>query len=345
MIRRFLRDKLKNQIILLLIGLCVLSYAQPAILKYHGVFPGGAFGISEDATPEHLDAYEKAVGKKVDMVTISNEWGISCNFPEKTVKWILKRGSKPYIRLMIRTTDDTSKQEKLFTLQNIIDGKFDVSLRSWGTAAKKIKEPLIVEYGVECNNTCFPWSGIHNGGEKKDGFGDKNIADGPERFISAYRHIINQVRAGGADNITWVFHVDAYDDPEEDWNRFENYYPGNEWVDWIGLSIYGAQTPQQTGAEQFTAVMDRVYPRIVKLTEKPVVISEFGTVKNNVEINQAEWAEKALKNILGNRWPRVIGFSWWSSKWQNDDNNEHDSDMIVAGNALLSGIFNKILMK
>ncbi len=330
---------------LLLFGLCGLLFAQSVVYKYHGVFPGGPSGISEDATPEHLDAYEKAVGKKADWVTISNEWGISRKFPLKTVNWIIKRKSTPYIRMMIRTTDDTSHKEQLFTLQNIIDGKFDNDLQSWGKSAKKVKKKLIVEYGLECNNPCFPWSGSNNGGKAKDGFGCKDIPDGPERFIAAYRHVIQQVRLGGANNITWVFHADAYDDPEEDWNRLENYYPGDEWVDWIGLSIYGAQTCDQTGAEQFTDVLDRIYPRLTKLTNKTVVISEFGTVKNNKETNQAEWADDALTNILLNRWPRVIGFSWWSSKWQNDDKPEHDSDMIVAENQVLSRIFNKNLTK
>jgi len=330
---------------LLLIGLCIFIFAQPAPIIYHGVFPGGPHGISEDATPEHLDAYEKAVGRKADWVMISNEWGINRAFPQKTAAWIVKRGSTPYIRMMIRTSEDSSCTEKTFTLPNIIAGKFDNDLLLWGKAAKKIKKQLIVEYGLECNNTCFPWSGINNGGGKTNGLGDKKLANGPEMFVTAYRHIIEQIRLSGAKNITWVFHVDAYDDPEVNWNRFENYYPGDDYINWIGLSVYGAQTPDYTGAEQFTTVMDRVYPRLTKLANKPVVISEFGTVKNNIEINQGEWADNALKNILSHRWSRLIGFSWWSSKWQNDDNPKHDSDMIVARNSVLSGIFNKNLIK
>ena len=28
-----------------------------------------------------------------------------------------------------------------------------------------------------------------------------------------------------------------------DWNKFENYYPGDEWIDWVGASVYGRQLP------------------------------------------------------------------------------------------------------
>ncbi len=28
--------------------------------------------------------------------------------------------------------------------------------------------------------------------------------------------------------------------------------------------------------------------------------------------NQAQWAKDALENLGLNRWPAVIGFSWWN---------------------------------
>ena len=46
-----------------------------------------------------------------------------------------------------------------------------------------------------------------------------------------------------ADNILWVFHVNYNDWPNESWNRFENYYPGDDYIDWLAVSIYGAQQP------------------------------------------------------------------------------------------------------
>jgi hypothetical protein len=34
-----------------------------------------------------------------------------------------------------------------------------------------------------------------------------------------------------------------------------------------------------------------------------------------------------LADVLGGRWPRLAGFSWWNERWENDDNRQHDSDM------------------
>ena len=32
------------------------------------------------------------------------------------------------------------------------------------------------------------------------------------------------------------------DQPEAKWNRFENYYPGDNYCDWVALSAYGPLT-------------------------------------------------------------------------------------------------------
>ena len=34
------------------------------------------------------------------------------------------------------------------------------------------------------------------------------------------------MRAEGANNLQWVWHVNWFDEPEAKWNRFENYYVG-----------------------------------------------------------------------------------------------------------------------
>ena len=46
-------------------------------------------------------------------------------------------------------------------------------------------------------------------------------------MCAAYRHIVDLMRAEGADNLQWVWHVNWLDEPEKNWNRFENYFPGD----------------------------------------------------------------------------------------------------------------------
>ena len=50
--------------------------------------------------------------------------------------------------------------------------------------------------------------------------------------------------AEGADNLQWVWHVNWLDEPEAKWNPFENYFPGENYCDWVALSAYGPTTPR-----------------------------------------------------------------------------------------------------
>lgn len=314
---------------------------------YHGSYPGGVTGEEDDITLRDVQNYENVVGRKVGWVYFSNNWYAGRRFPAETAGWIREHGAVPYIRLMLRSEDHKPGiPEKRFSLQAIIDGKFDGDLKAWGKDAAAFGTPLIVEYGTEANGEWFGWNGSFHGGGRKDGFGDPQKADGPERFVAAYRHIVDTVRSSGAANITWVFHLDSSQSPEAAWNRFENYYPGPAYADWIGVSCYGPQKPTD-GAEEnvgFREKFDPVYPRIVNLApDKPIMIAEFGCTSGYPGARAEDWAKAALDDILSNRWPNVRGFSWWNERWENDGNPAHDTTMRVQDNPALGKVFSEAL--
>ncbi len=315
---------------------------------YHAVYPGheGGTGEEDDITSEDLTSYEENVGKSATWVYFSHNWYRDRKFPVETALWIRDTGSVPFIRLMLRDSAGQNRRNRNFTLKRILKGKFDEDLRAWAKDARDFDSPLIVEFGTEVNGEWFPWNGKWNGGREKKEYGDPTYPDGPERFRDAYRHIIDIIREEGASNITWVFHVNNDDVPNKPWNRFEKYYPGDDYIDWIGVSVYGAQTPTDEEWLLFSDMMDEVYPRLESLsTSKPIVVLEFGVTSGNPLGDQAEWAEDALKNLTELRWPRVIGFSWWNEAWQNDDDPDHDTDMRVQDNPDLADVFQKLVGK
>jgi len=305
---------------------------------YHSVYPGGVTGEEDDITLAGLRSYERTVGKKAAWVYFSHNWYKSTAFPRQTAGWIRAAGAAPFIRLVIRDREGSAVSK--FTVEAILAGELDASLKAWAIAAKRFATPLIVEYGTECNGYWFPWNGRYHGGGQTDGFGDPTKPDGPERFAAAYRHIITLMRSEGARNITWVFHVAAADDPEEPWNRWENYYPGDDVVDWIGVSVYGPQQPADTEAKSFRQQMDPFYARLDGLNKgKPVIVAEFGCTAGSLVAQPDKWAAAALEDILSRRWSRVIGFSWWNERWENDDNPSHDTTMRVQDIPALAAVF------
>src|SRR5436305_6694287 len=56
--------------------------------------------------------------------------------------------------------------------------------RSWARDAKNFGSAILIEWGTEPNGDWFSWNGKWNGGP----------GEGPERYIAAYRHIVDLMR-------------------------------------------------------------------------------------------------------------------------------------------------------
>jgi hypothetical protein len=307
---------------------------------YHGVYYDGTGNdthdpTEHDITPADVDHYEQVIGAKTTWVYFSDNWFESRAFPLTTCSWIRDLGKVPYVRLMLRSDVDQSRPEKTFSLNKIIAGKFDDDLRAWARAAKSFALPILIEWGTEPNGKWFSWNGKWNGGATR----------GPATYIAAYCHIVDLMREEGADNLQWVWHVNWFDDPEQKWNAFENYFPGANYCDWVALSIYGPLTPQtMDGTESFRAKLAEAYPRLTKRApNKQIIIAEFGCDLHNKHCDAADWARGALEEILSGRWPAIIGFCWWNEGWQNDNNQKHDTDMIIWHDPNVTRVFREVL--
>ena len=308
----------------------------PSGKLYHGFYFGGigtdAHDPSEhDVTVGDVTRYEQALGTKTTWVYFSANWFESRAFPVAICEWVRDLGKIPYVRLMLRSDVDQKHSEKTFTLKKIIAGHFDDDVRAWARDAKNFGSPILVEWGTEPNGKWFSWNGKWNGGAK----------EGPREYIAAYRHIVDLMRGEGAANLQWVWHVNWLDEPERKWNAFENYFPGENYCDWVALSAYGPTTPTtRDGTESFRFKMREAYPRLTKLApNKPIIIAEFGCDLHNKHRDAAGWAKAALDDLFSRRWPAIIGFCWWNEGWQNDNFKRHDSDMIVLHDRELTGVF------
>lgn len=324
---------------------CMLASPPPGYL-YHGVHITNASSQDDKISSADLSSYEQIVGKTAAWVDIPNHWFQSREFPLTAASWIRDTGSIPFIRLMLWSAAQENRQEPLFTLDEILKGTFDNDLQKWAQSARAFASPIIVDFGPEVNGSWYPWNGWWNGRDVKVSYGDPSYPDGPERFRDAYRHIINLMRHEKVINITWVFHVNYNDYPGEDWNRFENYYPGDDYIDWIGISVYGAQQPASNEWPGFSDIMHELYPRLSGLSAlKPIVLVEFGVAQNNPLGSQALWVQQTLTDLVNNRWPRIIGFSWWNKAWQNNSNPHLDTTMRVQDNPSLAIVFQNLVGK
>ncbi len=287
---------------------------------YHSAFP--YLGNTEDkVSVEKIRDFEALAGKKIVWVYFSNHWFYGIEFPKENIKTIISEGKIPFVRLMPWSDFYLEEPDYTYSLLDIIDGKFDPQLIQWAGSVKKVNFPVLIDFGVEMNGDWFPWSGYFYGGGEKKKYGDPNYPDGPEIFRDAYRHIIELFRKRGVKNVTWFIHYNGIPSPNEWWNKFKYYYPGDDYIDWVGLSIYGAITPDEETIK-FSKIFESALSEIREFTNKPIAILEFGMVeKGNSE--KSEWLKEAFDTILKHK-DDVKAISYWHESWENDDGTISD---------------------
>jgi len=291
---------------------------------YLGAFAN--YGKTEDLiSRKKIEDFENLADKRVAWAYISNNWTHGIHYPKKNIHTIADNAQTPFIRFLPRSDygENDHSPDPLYSLQNIIDGKFDKALKIWAREAKIDNIPLLIDFGVEMTGNWMSWSGVYNGAGTLDAYGDPAYPDGPERFRDAYRHIIDLFKAEGANHITWFFHPDIQRIPNQEWNSAKYYYPGDDYIDWIGLSVYGAQHDSDKW-NLFSQLLEMWHAHIEDISDsKPIALLEFGVTERRIDgkSEKEEWLDDAFDSILANPYFDFKALSYWHETWTNDDNS------------------------
>lgn len=293
-----------------------LKLAIPARGKYTGAYID--FGDTEDdVTLDGIEEFEAMVGKHQAIIASSSYWGEQ-SFPTRNLDIIWRHHSMP---LVFWSPWDKPYLQKRgpdrFSLREIIRGTWDSYIDRWADGARAFGKPMIVSFANEMNGDWFPWSGVLYGGNTKVAGATKEWM-GPETFKKAYRHVVDRVRARGATNIEWMFHSNNYSEPNESWNYPAAYYPGSNYVDWLGMSIYG----QQVGEGDWSPIEPLItwpYDQLCAVDpSKPMMVAEWGVGEFPDEGNKASFIRDGLR-LLRTEYPRIKAAVYWHERWQNDD--------------------------
>lgn len=141
------------------------------------------------------------------------------------------------------------------------------------------------------------WSNCYNGSD------DWEYAD-PNSFKSAFikaKGIVDGVLGVDAERVQWVFNPN--NTSNDGMPGFESYYPGNDYVDWVGLSAYnwGGYTISGDGwsytfpwqmFNDFKATFDRVGTFAER---KPLMLAEYASVSLDTSRSKDEWVKDFLQ--------------------------------------------------
>ena len=224
----------------------VIKLLPPTSGVYQAAYASNCDGRGCVGDGSTITQFEHQAGKGIVWDDVADPWTDGIHFPTPAVETIWARGAMPYIRILPLSSWSQAGTggcnfDNPYSMQNIINGDYDSQIRAYADAARDTGIPMLIAFGGEMNGGGFPWRGECSGGGTTTGYGDPSVPDGPERFRDAYRHFIDLFREEGANNITWVMQYDIHNWPTDPWNNMAAYYPGDDYIDWIGASVYGAQ--------------------------------------------------------------------------------------------------------
>lgn len=294
------------------------------VVPTQGAYTGAyiEFGDREDnVTLEAIEEFDQEAGKHQAIVAFSSFWGEK-SFPAGAIHIVAKHGSIP---LIFWSPWDWPYREELvlakgpdqYRLDNIVAGKYDAYIDQWADGAKAFGAPIFVSLCNEANGNWFPWSAAYYGGSTPVAGSNPPRYAGPEFFKRAYRYIVDRVRARGATNVLWVLQLNNYSDPYYPWNAMAQFYPGDDYVDWLGVSVYGQLFPDDERWSEFDAMMDSPYDELCKLNAtKPIMVVEWGVGEFPQHGDKGQWIADAF-DAMKSQYPRLRAAVYWHERWQN----------------------------
>ncbi|HVN68010.1 MAG TPA: glycosyl hydrolase [Candidatus Sulfotelmatobacter sp.] len=259
-----------------------------------GAYSGCAVGAFVNGLG-NISSFETTAGKELAVIHWYISWPDA--FPTADAATVAAHGSVPLITWEPWLTDP------LGTLEAIAAGSYESYVRTFLQAAKSWGRPLFLRFAHEMNGNWYPWDGYHN----------KNEGEGEEvgkRFQKVWRYIYNVKASLEADNVNLVWCPNASDLPAADWNRMSAYYPGDRYVDWIGLDGYNWGDSSNNSWQSFDAVFAAAYQTLTLLTTKPLMIGEFACATGEAR-DKAAWISAAFSALKTN-YPRVKLACWFN---------------------------------
>lgn len=148
----------------------------------------------------------------------------------------------------------SSKENGGLTVRDVREGAADSYIRTYARDVRNYGKPVLITPFVAEFNGAWWWAVSP----------DMNPNLTTDDFVQAWRRVVEIFRAVGASNVSWAWIVNNYPQPTEE--PVIAFYPGDDYVDWIGADIYDTSPLHWLNGPYSMAVAHK----------KPFVLGEFG---------------------------------------------------------------------
>jgi hypothetical protein len=275
------------------------------------------FGLMTEQAPHNwatYDAVSQKIGLRPSAVGYFGGWDQP--FRADAVRRAWERGALPVLTWESRpiAAPNNSIDEPLYSLPLIIGdpdagvpGSLDGYLRQYARDIAAGGLPLGIRLNHEMNGDWYPWSEHDNQGQSING-------NRPGDFVKMWRHVHDIFAEEGAGHlVVWIWAPNITNNLAPV-NRAPEYlaslYPGDNYVDWVGLSGYLRPPYRADNTRTFDYTYTPSLNQLRAITDKPIFLAEIAA--SEVGGHKAAWITSLFEGLANPENSDIVGFSWFN---------------------------------
>jgi hypothetical protein len=261
--------------------------------KFFSVASPLRWGMYEPNAPEdfnHLTDLEKSLNYTFPVVIRYQT--LDENFPAKSLNNAYAHNKT--VELSLQTFH--YEQDNQSILYDILDGQYDDYFNNYAQDVKTFGHPILLRLDNEMNGLWCPYSSYY-------------FSKDTDLFTAVWHHIYDIFTANQVTNVLWVWNPNDESMPRAKWNYFLNYYPGDNYVDIIGMTGYNTGT-LGVGEKwrEFDTIYDPLYAQYSRLFDQPLIIGEFSS--SSIGGDKPAWMNAMFGQI--GKYDRLKLAIWWN---------------------------------
>ncbi|MGM0610747.1 MAG: glycoside hydrolase family 26 protein [Thermodesulfobacteriota bacterium] len=279
-----------------------------------------AFGLALEGQPRStsfLRELEEEVGLPVRLINFFLQWPKDPdfdNFPQGALEAVLEFGAVPVLTWEPMYYDSG---EQMIPAADILGGRYDRYITLFANRIKRLDGPVFIRFAHEMNLSRYHWGGT------REEYGPES----PQKYIKMFRHVRTIFKEQDARNAFFVFCPNneslpnAKFDSDAEWNRVRNYYPGDQFVDILGMDGYNwgtTQTMREHGWESRWLSFEQIFVDIFQELKdinagKPLYVFETSSVNKGGD--RGLWIKNAF--LVAEKWG-IDGLIWFHADKEED---------------------------
>lgn len=242
---------------------------------------------------KELEKIESRIDHNFKLLLLYSEFNEKYN-PQEVRAFLDKAYSEN--RIVELTLQPKRHHQKGNDLFRVLDGYYDEFLHEYAKDIADFNHPVLFRFANEMNGDWCEYSGYR-------------MSLDTQLYREMYRYIYNIFEEHNAFNVIWVWNPNGKSFPDFNWNAEEMYYPGNEYVDVLGLTLYN--TGNFYKGERwatFSELYMPLYEKAIKQYDMPFMITEFSCARKGG--NKEKWTEQMLNKI--EKFSNIKFAVWWN---------------------------------